>query len=79
MASTTLTAQLLSVPEQLVAPVYNTLKGLPLHILFLLFAAFCSFAGLTVSIYIAEPSAQLAIMHRIGQDDDLPSDPPWHG
>lgn len=49
MASKTLTAQLLSVPEQLLYPVYAALKKLPIHLLIPIFVAFVGIVFLAVS------------------------------
>lgn len=49
MASKTLTAQLLSIPEQLLYPVYAALKELPIHLLVPIFVAFVGIIFLAVS------------------------------
>ncbi|KAF3767869.1 family 2 glycosyltransferase [Cryphonectria parasitica EP155] len=48
MASGTLTAQLLSVPEQLIAPIYTTIKSLPLYVSIIVFTALVGLVYLTV-------------------------------
>lgn len=48
MASSTLTAQLLSIPEQFLTPIYNSVKALPLYVLLGLFVAFWSLVYLAV-------------------------------
>lgn len=49
MASKTLTAQLLSVPEKLLYPVYAALKELSVYLLIPIFVAFVGIVFLTVS------------------------------
>lgn len=60
MASKTLTAQLLSVPEQLISPVYEKLKEFPIYLLILLFVAFLGTVFLTVS-YIDHQHCETAL------------------
>lgn len=55
MASKTLTAQLLSVPEQLLYPVYAALKELPIHLLVPIFVAFVGIIFLAVSCDVPSP------------------------
>lgn len=58
MASKTLTAQLLSIPEQLLFPLYKTLKGLPVYLLFPLLVAFLGIVFLAVSYSRPHPALQ---------------------
>lgn len=63
MASKTLTAQLLSVPEQLLYPVYAALKELPVHLLVPIFVAFVGIVFLAVSCNTRHPMQRLARLH----------------
>lgn len=53
MASTTLTARLLSTPEQFLTPLYHAAKELPLYLLLLLFVGFWGLVYLAVRLETA--------------------------